>query len=77
MCIRDRYHGCLTAEGSDDHAACVAACNAPWGCCGDHGADYEYQCQSNSCGGGGCCIASAGICHRACDYYYDQNLAVS
>ena len=66
------YHGCLTAEGSDDHAACVAACNAPWGCCvgSSHGDDYEYQCQSNSCGGGGCCMASAGICHRACDYSY-------
>ena len=71
------YTGCLHAEASDDHAACVDDCNAPRGCCGNHGEDYEWQCHSNSCGGDGCCRASAGICHRACDYYYDQNLAVS
>merc|ERR1740130_674458 len=75
------HHAALGSAGN--RSTCLALCDYTSGCCSEYNSEnhqtqatgtashsYDSTCQSNSCGGSGCCAASQNICQSACDRYF-------
>merc|ERR1740130_2559193 len=82
------HHAALGSAGN--RSTCLALCDYTSGCCSEYNSEnhqtqatgtashsYDSTCQSNSCGGSGCCAASQNICQSACERYFSFTLPPS